>query len=211
MPSLIRANDRITTPTGRLRAAWGAAHEPAPGVSRRLQLTAYAVPLAVLPSSVWRLPAAFDDRISLGERMYIPSLSAVSELLAFATIGLIARWGEVFPRWIPRLRGRRVPTKVAVVPAALGATILTLMFTVLAIVNEIQGTTIRGDDLSDDFPGEAGGWESAWFYICYAPLLLWGPLLAVLTVAYHKRRRRTDCPAAVRALSDKSGSPSPRT
>ncbi|MFE2294336.1 hypothetical protein [Streptomyces sp. NPDC059452] len=122
--------------------------------------------------------------------MYIPSLSVVSELLAFTAIGLIARWGEVFPRWVPRLGGRQVPTKAAVVPAALGATILTLVFTALAVVNEIQGTTIRGDDLPDDFPGEAGGWEAAWFYICYTPLIFWGPLLTVLTVAYGKRRRR---------------------
>ncbi|MFD3412963.1 hypothetical protein [Streptomyces cyaneofuscatus] len=194
MPPPTRTDEHVTTPTGRLRAAWAAAHEPAPGVSRCLRLTAYAVPLAVLPSSLWRLPAAFGDGISLGERMYIPSLSVASELLAFSAIGLVARWGEVFPQWIPRLRGRRVPTEAAVVPAALGATVLALVFTVLAIVNEIQGTTIRGDDLSDDFPGEAGGWEAAWFSICYTPLILWGPLLAVLTVAYYKRRRRTDRP-----------------
>ncbi|WP_344287654.1 hypothetical protein [Streptomyces synnematoformans] len=173
----------------RLHSAWRAAHRPVTGVSRRLQLTAYAVPLVVLPSSLWRLPAAFDEGVSFGERMYIPSLSIVSELLAFTAIGLIAHWGEVFPRWIPRLRGRRVPTKAALIPAALGATILTLTFTILAVVNEIQGTTIRGDDLPDDFPGEAGGWEAAWFYVCYTPLTLWGPLLGVLTIAYYKRRR----------------------
>ncbi|MFD4256072.1 hypothetical protein ACFWR9_00135 [Streptomyces sp. NPDC058534] len=196
MPPLAHAEDSVAARTGRLRAAWRTAHEPVAGVSRRLQLTAYAVPLVVLPSSLWRLPAAFDDGISPGERMYIPSLSIVSELLAFTAVGLIARWGEVFPRWVPGLRGRRVPTKAAIIPAAIGATVLTLMFTILALVNEIQGTTIRGDDLPDDFPGEAGGWEAAWFYICYTPLILWGPLLAVLTFAYSKRRRRTDTPAA---------------
>jgi hypothetical protein len=37
--------------------------------------------------------------------------------------------------------------------------------------------------------GRAGGREPAWFYLCYAPLVLWGPLLAVLTVAYGRRRR----------------------
>ncbi|MGX5213801.1 hypothetical protein ACWKT3_34785 [Streptomyces violaceus] len=37
--------------------------------------------------------------------------------------------------------------------------------------------------------GQAGGWEACWFYFCYAPLALWGPLLAVLTVGYWKRRR----------------------
>ncbi|MBT2900162.1 hypothetical protein [Streptomyces sp. McG3] len=191
MPT-ISADGRVITRTGRFRAAWRAAHEPAPGVSRGLRLTAYAVPLVVLPSSVWRLPAAFGDGISFAERMYIPFLSVVSELLAFTAIGLVARWGEIFPHGIPRLGGRQVPTRAAVIPAALGAAALTLLFTVLAIVNEIRGTTIRGDALSDDFPGEAGGWEAAWFYVCYTPLTLWGPLLAVLTVAYYRRRRGID-------------------
>lgn len=95
----------------------------------------------------------------------------------------------MFPHWIPFLRGRRVPTRAAVIPATIGATILTLLFTLLFIVSEIRGTTIRGDAMSADYPSRAGGWESAWFYFCYAPLVLWGPLLAVLTVAYWNRRR----------------------
>ncbi|MGW8449958.1 hypothetical protein ACWGLO_00485 [Streptomyces niveus] len=173
----------------RLDAAWQAIHEPTSGVSRRTQLVAYAVPLTVLPSSIWRLPAAFDDGIGLGERAYIVALSVVSELLALTAIGLIARWGEVFPRWVPLLRGRRVPIRAAVVPAAVGATILTLFFTVLQIVSAIRGTKIGGDDLPDSAPSQVGGWETASFYVCYVPLTLWGPLLAVLTTAYWKRRR----------------------
>ncbi len=86
-------------------------------------------------------------RIGFGERLYVPSLPIASELLAFTAIGLIARRGEVFPRWVPYLSGRQVPRWAA------------------------------------DFPGEAGGWESAWFSLCYAPLVLWGPLMVVLTVA----------------------------
>ncbi|MFF4695122.1 hypothetical protein [Streptomyces chattanoogensis] len=58
----------------------------------------------------------------------------------------------MFPRWIPFLRGRRVPTKAAVVPAAIGATILTLVFTLLFLVSEIRGTTIQGDDLPPGSP-----------------------------------------------------------
>ncbi|MFB8438075.1 hypothetical protein ACFC7A_03365 [Streptomyces niveus] len=173
----------------RLDTAWQAIHEPTSGVSRRTQLVAYAVPLTVLPSSIWRLPAAFDDGIGLGERAYIVALSVVSELLALTAIGLVARWGEVFPRWVPLLRGRRVPIKAAAVPAAVGATILTLFFTVLQIVSAIRGTKIGGDDLPDSAPSQVGGWETASFYVCYLPLTLWGPLLAVLTTASWKRRR----------------------
>ncbi|MFF6914345.1 hypothetical protein [Streptomyces sp. NPDC012466] len=188
MQQLLHAKEPTTVHPGRLRVAWRAAHEPVVGVSRRIRLVAYAVPLAVLPSSIWRLPAAFSDGRGLGERAYIVFLSVLSEVLAFAAIGLIALWGEVFPRWIPILRGRRVPRSAAVLPATIGAASLTLLFTLLFITSEIRGTTIRGGDLPADSPGQAGGWEAAWFYVCYAPLTLWGPLLGVLTVAYWKRR-----------------------
>ncbi|MEU1315002.1 hypothetical protein ABZ405_07675 [Streptomyces tibetensis] len=188
MQTLLHAEEPTTARLGRFRATWRTAHEPVAGVSRRMQLVAYAVPLTVLPSSIWRLPVAFDGGLGLGERAYVVFLSILSEAFAFTAIGLIARWGEVFPRWIPVLRGRRVPRKVAVLPAAIGAVTLTLLFTLLFIVSEIRGTTILGGDLSADSPSQASGWEAAWFYFCYVPLTLWGPLLAVLTVAYWKRR-----------------------
>ncbi|KAA6223470.1 hypothetical protein CP973_17440 [Streptomyces albofaciens JCM 4342] len=174
---------------GRLRAAWRSAHDPVPGVSRRIRLTAFAVPFTVLPAGIWRLPAAFDEGIGPAERLYIISLTVFSEILAFTAFGLIARWGEVFPRWIPFLRGRRVPMTAAVVPATIGASILTLVFTLLFTVSEIRGTTFQGDGLPAGSPSLTTGWEAAWYYFCYAPLALWGPLLAVLTVAYCKRRR----------------------
>ncbi|MGW7308197.1 hypothetical protein ACWGI1_21780 [Streptomyces sp. NPDC054835] len=173
---------------GRFRAAWRAAHEPVAGVSRRTRLAAYGVVLAVLPSSLWRLPAAFDRDIGAGERLYVVLLSVLSEALAFTAFGLIARWGEVVPGWIPVLRGLRVPTGAAVVPAAVGAALLTFLWTLLTPVTQLLGRTVRGDALPGDFPSEAGGWEAASFYVCYSPLVLWGPLLAVLTVAYARRR-----------------------
>ncbi|MFD0164551.1 hypothetical protein ACFVJH_10355 [Streptomyces decoyicus] len=182
----------------RFRAGWRAFHEPVAGVSRRMQLVARVVPFTVLPAGVWRLPVAFDEGLGLGERVYVVLLSVLSEVLACTAFGLVARWGEVFPRWIPFVGGRQVPTRAAVIPAALGATTLTLLFTLLIPVSELRGTTIRGDVLSADFPSRAGGWETAWFSFCYAPLILWGPLLAVLTVAYWKRRRAAgNAPGAV--------------
>ncbi|MGW0818758.1 hypothetical protein ACWD00_37110 [Streptomyces viridiviolaceus] len=189
MQPTLRVDDPPTPRPGRLRTAWRAAHRPVAGVSRRTQLVACAVPFIVLPSGVWRLPAAFADGIGFGQRAYIVSLSVLSEVLAFSAIGLVARWGEVFPRWVPLLGGRRIPTTAAVLPAAVGATLLTLLWTVITPVTEVMGVTIRGEEVPSTYPGRAGGWESAWFYFCYAPLVLWGPLLAVLTVAYGKRRR----------------------
>jgi hypothetical protein len=38
---------------------------------------------------------------------------------AVLTLGLVQRWGKVFPRWLPFVGGRRVPVPLAVVPASL--------------------------------------------------------------------------------------------
>lgn len=46
-------------------------------------------------------------------------LAVSASLGAWLTCGLVRPWGEVFPRWLPGLRGRRVPVKLAVVPGLL--------------------------------------------------------------------------------------------
>lgn len=180
---------------GRLRRAWRAAHEPAAGVPRWARRVAYTVPLVVLPSGIWRLGVLFapDKRggsiADWAMNSYVVFLTLLSEVLAFTAIGLVARWGEVFPRWIPWLHGRRVPTAAAVVPATIGATVLTLVFTVIAVVTTATQSKTNGDPLPADFPSRAGGWETVYFYATYVPLVLWGPMLGVLTYAYWRRRR----------------------
>ncbi|MDR0343873.1 MAG: hypothetical protein LBI49_12360 [Nocardiopsaceae bacterium] len=137
-----------TPPAGRIRAAWAAAHAPAAGVSRQARAAALAIPLTVLPASVWRIavctfhaPIMRGDLSSLGSSglpgvplgLYVVLLSIASELLAFAAVGLVSTWGEVVPRWIPVLHGRRVPALAAVIPAALGSAVLTLLWTWTAV------------------------------------------------------------------------------
>ena len=189
------------TATERLRAAWNSAHAPVPGVPRWARVSAYAVPLAVLPSGLWRIMTVVlhvgDDAGQgagqlpswLPAPVYVVALSVVSEMLAFTAIGLIASWGEVVPRWIPLLGGRRVPPLAAVLPAALGAVVLTALWTT-AFVTSLAGLTIQGRQLPDDHPMEMmHGWQLAFFNATYAPLLLWGPLLAAVCFAYWRRRR----------------------
>ncbi|MFD3525310.1 hypothetical protein [Streptomyces sp. NPDC058653] len=185
----------------RLRAAWRTAHTPVPGVPRWARGAALAVPFTVLPSGLWRIAevnggsghGTGDLPAWLPIELYVVVLSLVSELIAFTAVGLIAAWGEVWPRWTPVLRGRRIPPLAVVVPAALGALVLTTAWTAAA-VTDLADVTLRGDAISPDYPGEAGGWPAVVFYLCYAPLLLWGPLLAALTLSYHRRRRRTERP-----------------
>jgi hypothetical protein len=172
----------------RFRVAWRAAHAPVAGVPRWALIAAYAIPFTVLPSGLWRLPAAFRVEAGLGERVYIVCLSIVAELVAFTAVGLVAAWGERFPQWVPRLRGRAVPPSVALVPATLGAVVLTVLWTG-AFAAIFAGVTLTGGPPDPDFPTQGGAWEAGIFYVCYLPLLLWGPLLAAVAYAYYRRRQ----------------------
>ncbi|MFJ1568612.1 hypothetical protein ACIOG8_31120 [Streptomyces erythrochromogenes] len=179
-----------------------AGREPVPRWAVRV---AHAVPLCVLPSGLWRVAlvlglAGYDEdyQWAAWERPYVIGLSVVSEGLALLALGLVRPWGEVVPRWVPWLHGRRIPIPVVVVPAALGATLLTVLCAYAAL-NQIFGFVEPMNDNGDS--GPTGG-PAAWaLWAAYAPLLAWGPLLAVLTVAYHRRRRADEASAAARAVA----------
>ncbi|MFI7593060.1 hypothetical protein [Micromonospora sp. NPDC049359] len=100
-------------------------------------------------------------------------LAAFATAGAILTLGLVQRWGETFPRWMVGLAGRRVPVKLAVVPATLVAISVTAAS--LGLLSNPQfweltgGTSLTG-----------------------APMLLWplwGVALGAATYAYHLRRR----------------------
>ena len=203
--AVARHREGMTTAT-KIPAAWAAAHAPAAGVPRWARVAAYAVPLTVLPSSAWRIAACtFHAPIVRGDVvsdvtssgvpgvplwLYVILLSIVSELLAFTAVGLVSTWGEVFPRWIPVLRGRRVPALAAVVPAALGAAVLTLLWTWMAVSMSL-GLRIDGRPQAATAPVSFGDWKGLVAVAAYAPLLLWGPLLGAVTISYWRRRRRS--------------------
>ncbi len=77
----------------------------------------------------------------------------------------------------------------AVVPAALGAGVLTLLWT-WAAVSLSLGLGIDGRPLSRNAPLSFGDWRGLVAVAAYAPLLLWGPLLGGVTISYWRRRRR---------------------
>ncbi|MGS2616434.1 hypothetical protein ACVCAH_18190 [Micromonospora sp. LZ34] len=100
-------------------------------------------------------------------------LGAFATVGALLTLGLVQRWSERFPGWVPRLGGRPVPAKLAVVPATLVAVAVTA-----ATVGLVA---------SPGFWSLAGG-----FTMASAPMLLWpawGPALGAAAYAYHLRRR----------------------
>jgi hypothetical protein len=106
-------------------------------------------------------------------------LASVAAGGACLTLGLVQRWGEVYPRWIPILGGRAVRLGIAIVPAALVA-VLVMNAGVYAIRAQVLGY----------YPENSGLGEANWGTT--APGLLWplwGAALGAATLAYYLRRR----------------------
>ncbi|WP_405186163.1 hypothetical protein OG582_11445 [Streptomyces anulatus] len=169
------------------------ARPPVPPPPRWAVRAAHVAAWSTVPSGVWRLAlvlgvpvgvmgreeflASFPDNSPLLALGYVLLLGAVAEAASYLTLGLVRPWGEVVPRWIPLLGGRPVNTGLTVAAASLGALAVTVLWWVLFF-----GGLLVAE--SPD-PGVSAG--EALFVAAYAPLLLWGPLLAAVTWSYHRR------------------------
>lgn len=117
----------------------------------------------------WTLLAPAE--LDLSTRLWGLVLSSGSWLAVVLTLGLVMRWGEVFPRWMPVVAGRTVPVAAAAVP---GGTIAAL-FTFAAVpmlVGAEQMTAVDRLEFAVTFP-------------CW----LWGPALALAVWGYVGHRR----------------------
>ncbi len=149
--------------------------------------TAHLIPLLTLPSGLWRVPVALGSSMGMadggapvhvtgGESYYVLGLSLVTEAVALLSLGLVSRWGEIVPGWVPVLAGRRIPPPVAVVPAVAGSVALTAIWGYAAVSMVVRGGLEYW-----------AWWGEPLLVACYLPLLLWGPLLLLLAVDYHRR------------------------
>ncbi len=84
----------------------------------------------------------------------------------------------MFPSWLPAVGGRRVPTLLAVGAAVLGA---------LAVGAIVLLSILRWEQVSGFAERPGSGWARL-MVACYLPAVLWPPLLAVVAVAYWRRR-----------------------
>jgi hypothetical protein len=110
---------------------------------------------------------------------------------AILMLGLVQRWGEVFPHWMVGLAGRRVPIPLAVVPASLVSVLL------------IEGGITIWSGLNQMVAASAAV-EEIIFQV--GPTLLfpvWGLALAMGTLGYYYRRRGP-CNVCGRGLSAES-------
>ena len=130
-------------------------------------------------------PVAYEAAKEQGLWLAGAALASLGLVGAVLTLGLTQRWGEVFPRWMIGLRGRRVPPMLAVVPAMfVSVLVVSASFMYIRIVI-IDGITPATWPLS--LP------EAFWF--------VWGAALFVATLAY-LRRRRGRCATCGRGVAD---------
>jgi hypothetical protein len=154
-------------------ATWIAVLAPLPYAATRLAW-ALDIPLGVTDEFLAMYKA---DYVAKGVGLWRFTLGGMALAGSILTMGLVQRWGEVFPRWIPFLAGRRVPPALAIVPA----TLVSLAVTV-ASISIWRGVAAEGNglELGPDSWGPGG------------PILFWlpwGVSLGLATLAYHLRRR----------------------
>jgi hypothetical protein len=132
--------------------------------------------------------------------LFLANFGLVGALLM---LGLVQRWGEVFPRWMIGLAGRRVPIALAVIPAAL--------VSVLLVVGGIVIWSGLARMVAALAAGGAADIELIGAIIFQVgPTLLfpvWGLALAVATLGYYYRRRGP-CSVCGRGATGETGEPS---
>ena len=143
-----------------------------------------------------------DLRRGQGNGMWISGLFLATFGLVgvVLTFGLVQRWGEVFPRWMIGLAGRRVPIALAVVPASLVSVLLMVGgIVVWSHLPRMVATLAAGGSDGMAIVGEM-------VFAVGAVLLfpVWGVALAVAALAYYYRRR-TPCGMCGRGGSNEVG------
>lgn len=177
-----------------LIAGWGSLLLPVPSVLWRL-LMLIGVDVGFGRSAEFRTSAA--------AIVYVLGLEALTGLVAVLGFGLIRRWGEVVPSWVPRLGGRRIPPLVPIVGGGIGCAVLlaligsVLVKFVLAWTGAVPGWT-------PDLGMDTG--QRTLLLLCYLPFFAWPVSIAVALVGYARRRLRCGLGAAPSRPAPVSGS-----
>jgi hypothetical protein len=122
---------------------------------------------------------------------------------AVLMLGLVQRWGEVFPRWMIGLAGRRVPIALALVPAALVSVLLIVGgIAIWSGLDQMVAALAAGGAEDRGIMGE--------ILFQVGPTLLfpvWGVALAMAALGYYYRRRGP-CSVCGRGAISEVGAPS---
>lgn len=179
----------MTITSSRTTTSWTA---KASGSPRWAILAAHTIAWCTIPSALWRIgiivgiPHVYDQGWISRSHLDTPfgavrmiMLCLISEGLALLAFGMVQRWGEVAPPWLGPLAGRRIPKRLPVILAGAGCIGLCLVWTIGVPMAWIAKTPFD--------PGMNWGTASMIQLATYLPMIIWGPLLAALTVQYARR------------------------
>ena len=108
------------------------------------------------------------EQMSPEIRLWGVLLGGAALLGTVLTLGLIRPWGEVFPRWMPGLAGRRVPVAAAAIPGGGVATILCVTAVPMLVAMVVGDLPVSEKLLS----------------LLVFPFWVWGPALALAVWGY---------------------------
>lgn len=155
---------------------------PAAWVLRHRQVITILAALGPLPYCLIRLtwltpwPHGGAEGLPPDIRIWGVLLSSGGWAGLILTLGLISRWGEIFPRWVPFFAGRPVPVWAAAGPGSFVAAIL--MVSAVPMIRSFGAA------------GLVDGLTSAVIF----PFWFWGPMLSLAVWGYvlHRRAGRTE-------------------
>jgi len=180
----------LATSVGPGRQRGVAPYRPVARWTVRWGYAAVALPIVgwALPHALWVLGVPFgisaaelaDIRTNLSLAAAV-AITAVPPSAALLTLGLIHRWGQRFPRWVPRVGDRVVPPQLAILPAGIVALALVTygLLSAGVLVRSVADGTRTWSEL-------AQGWAVAATTLVF---LSWGVALGVTTLGYHLATR----------------------
>ncbi|WP_410816718.1 hypothetical protein [Micromonospora sp. 050-3] len=175
----------LANASGPRRGPATAGYRPVPLWTRRWAYVAVALPVAgwALPHSLWVLgvPVGISERELNDIEQNLSTatglaITLVPPLAGLLVLGLVQRWGQQFPRWVPGLHGRQVPRRLAVIPA--GVVALTLVTYGVLSIAVLVGRLLTGDTRWSDV------WDGWAVTATLLVFLGWGVSLAVTTAGY---------------------------
>ncbi|MET9365297.1 hypothetical protein ABZX93_30895 [Streptomyces sp. NPDC006632] len=210
------------------RPPTGAAATPAPSAAPRpVHLAAWAGTAAFLPYAVMKQIWAFGGAFAgtSGARMRaiserngasgiwltleswgLDATMLLAVLGVFLLWGLVRPWGQVFPRWTPLLRGRRVPLWLPLAPALIGAATLA-PYGVLGLGYAAMATMDVVTIQKGDFPSPQDVLQVGW--VGMTAFAGYGCALAVAARSYWLRTRRRPLSLDARGCPRPDDSPPP--
>jgi len=157
--------------------------------------------LSVIPSIVWRVAMLCGVDTGFAEaEVYRGSFQAVAYVITLEVmqliggilcLGLIARWGEWWPRWVPWLAGKPINPKLPFAVGLVANVVLYLL--IIPIVGRFVGVWLG---LWDGWTPTAAmnNQQRMWMVACYIPFTLWPVLLSITLVGFWKRHEPLGAP-----------------